>query len=52
MDAGLICSHKNLKTIETKINLDLRSLLNWLNANKIALNVTKTEVILFRNKKK
>jgi len=30
----------------------LKLLLNWLNANKIAINVTKTEVILFRHPKK
>ena len=34
-----------------KLNRDLKSLNNWLLANKISLNSTKTELIYFRNKK-
>ena len=34
------------------MNKDLRSILHWLNANKIYLNVTKTEVVIFRGKGK
>ena len=30
------------------INIDLRSLANWLKANKIALNIKKTEFVLFK----
>ena len=29
---------------------DLKSLLHWLNANKISLNVTKTQEVIFRAK--
>ena len=29
---------------------DLKSLLHWFNANKISLNVNKTEVAIFRGK--
>ena len=32
------------------VNSDLRNLTNWLNANKISLNVSKTELILLRPK--
>ena len=31
-------------------NKDLKELSFWLNANKLALKATKTEVILFKNK--
>ena len=34
------------------LNKDLKNLTNWLNANKISLNVDKTEVILFKPMKK
>ena len=34
------------------INYDLKNLSNWLNANKITLNVTKTELVIFKPKRK
>ena len=38
--------------INKPMNKDFKSLLRWLNANKISLNVTKTEVVIFRAKGK
>ena len=38
--------------INRVLNKDLKELSFWLNANKIALNVAKTEVILFKTKHK
>ena len=35
-----------------QVNYDLKNLNNWLNANKICLNVGKTEVVLFKSLKK
>ena len=40
------------KKINKAINSDLRNLTNWLNANKISLNVSKNELILFKPKMK
>ena len=34
------------------VNIDLKSLVNWLNANKISLNVKKTEMVVFKSKRK
>ena len=34
------------------VNKDLNFLVQWLNANEISLNINKTEVIIFRRKKK
>ena len=51
-DTSLLFSNKDLQLMEHCINLDLNSLLEWLNVNKIALNATKTEAILFRNARK
>jgi len=38
------------KNIIRRLNIDLKSLNNWLMANKISLNSSKTELIIFRNK--
>jgi len=37
--------------IDFKINIDLKLLVHWLNANKIALDVPKTEMVLFQHSK-
>ena len=51
-DTNLLYTYKNLKTIKTKINKDLKSLCTWLRANKISLNASKTELIIFRDPRK
>ena len=38
--------------INKVFNKDLKFLVQWLNANRISLNVAKTEVVIFRRKKK
>ena len=39
-------NYNNLvKRINKQVNQDLKNLANWLNANEISLNVTKTEVV-------
>ena len=51
-DTGLLCCNHSLKKIKKQVNNDLKFLNKWLNANKIALNIAKTEVILFRQRRK
>ena len=34
------------------VNADLKHLANWLNANKISLNVKKTKMVIFKSKLK
>ena len=48
----LLSSDSNLLSLENKVNSDLVKLSSWLRANKISLNATKTEVLLFRSKNK
>jgi hypothetical protein len=48
-DTGLLYSNSSLKNIEKCVNIDLKRLFKWLCANKISLNISKTEVLLFRN---
>ena len=47
-DTGLLNIQDSIRAINKTLNKDLRELSFWLNANKIALNVAKTEVILFK----
>ena len=43
-------NNKSKRNLARKLNTDLKSLNNWLLANKISLNTTKTEIIIFRKK--
>ena len=47
---NLLLSDKLLNKINKYINHDLKLLNIWLRANKIPLNASKTEIILFRPK--
>ena len=49
-DTNLIQFGKTLNTLNVTLNSDLDSLSTWLNANKIALNVAKTEYIIFKSR--
>ena len=40
------------KKLNRLINADLKHLPNWLIANKISLNVNKTEMVIFKSKQK
>ena len=51
-DTNLINFNSSIKVINKQVNKDLKTLSNWLNANKICLNVSKTELVLFRSAKK
>ena len=51
-DTGLLNIQDSMHAINRTLNKDLRELSFWLNANKIALNVAKTEIILFKASKK
>ena len=49
-DTCLLNIQNTISKINRSLNKDLKELSFWLNANKIALNVAKTEVILFKTK--
>ena len=42
----------SVKQINKVVNKNLKFLAQWLNANRISLNVAKTEDVIFRRKKK
>ena len=43
-DTNLLIQNNSLKQLEKHLNLDLRNLCNWLKANKISLNASKTDI--------
>ena len=47
-DTNLLFSHKNPKLLRKRINSDLALLFEWLCANRLSLNVGKTEFVIFR----
>ena len=51
-DTNLLMINKSLKRLNKLLNIDLKNLTNWLNANKISLHVSKTELIIFKPNRK
>ena len=51
-DTNLLYANKSIKVLCKKVNYDLKGLTNWLNANRISLNISKTELIIFRSTRK
>ena len=49
-DTNLLYINESVKKLNKAIDSNLKNLPNWLNANKISLNVSKTELILFKPK--
>ena len=51
-DTCLLYPNRSLKKINKLINHDLKLIVHWLRANRISLNVDKTNIIIFRPKNK
>ncbi len=51
-DTNLLCSDKDPYILRTKMNEDLRLIFQWLCANRLSLNVSKTEFLIFKPPKK
>ena len=47
-DTNLLCSDVDEKSLRKKMNEDLRLIYIWLCANRLSLNVDKTEFVVFR----
>ena len=50
-DTTLYHSHRNIRYLKWCIEDDLHRMMDWLKANKLTLNVSKTECILFNSTK-
>ena len=51
-NTNLLYLGKSIKKLNKLVNYDLKNLLYWLNANKFSLNVRKTELVVFKSKRK
>ena len=51
-DTNMVQSYSSLETLAKQINLDLKNLSQWLKVNKLYLNDTKTELIIFHSSSK
>ena len=49
---NLLFANKNIGTIESNVNYELKILVDWLRSNKLSLNELKTELIMFHPIKK
>ena len=51
-DTCILHASKKLKTLKNNLNCDLKSCSEWLKANRLSLNVKKTELLLFHSNRK
>ena len=51
-DTTLFCRSNNLHELSTVINNELGNIIKWLNANRLSLNIDKTNFMIFRPKSK
>ena len=49
-DTNLLYMGNSIKKLNKLVNTDLKHLVNWLNVNKISLNVKKTEMVILKFK--
>ena len=47
-DTNIYYESKNLKDLEKTVNEELKKLTLWLNLNRLALNISKTNFVIFR----
>lgn len=50
-DTNIVCSGDKLKQLLAEITQEMNRLKNWFNKNKLSLNLKKTKLMLFGNKK-
>ena len=51
-DTNLLHFSKSMTKLNKYVNLDMKNLTDWLNANKISLNVPKTELVILKHQRK
>ena len=47
-DNFIMCSNKNIKTIESVMKYELKLVIQWMKLNKLSLNSKKTNLIVFQ----
>ena len=51
-DTNIYYESTDLKNLEKTVNQELKKLSLWLNLNRLALNVSKTNFVIFRSSRK
>ena len=51
-DTCISYSAKKIKTLESVLNCDLKIVTDWLQSNRLSLNVDKSKLIIFKSKQK
>ena len=51
-DTNLLYFGKSIKKLDKFVNVDLKNLVNWLNANETSQNVETTGMVIFKSKRK
>ena len=51
-DTNLFFEASNLDTLQSTVNREMCKLVNWLNSNRLALNLSKTNFVIFSAKNK
>ena len=51
-DTNIFYQHSNLDLLQKTVNTELKKLSLWLNANRLALNISKTTFVIFAAKNK
>ena len=51
-DTNIFFKANNLDTLQTAVNREMSKLVNWLNSNRLALNVSKNNFVIFSAKNK
>ena len=49
-DTGLLQSDNNLGNLQNSVNHEMTKVMDWLTANKLSLNISKTKYMLITNK--
>ena len=44
-DTNLLYDDKDLKSLESVVNIKLQKVCNWLNANKLTINAKKNQIL-------
>ena len=51
-DTNIIYANNNLRTLESTVNSELAKVSEWLKANKLTLNIKKSNYVIFRPRQK
>ena len=51
-DTNLLYADKDLRSLESVINIELQKVCDWLNANKLTINAKKSNFVIFRPSQK